>query len=125
MEIIEKDKNYSSACSKFFSCKHHWSPPLAQNIYHPNQYYIESRKALKMSVLTPPDSGQQPMDSELQTNDMSLTADTTAGTFDDSVFDMTDEEFDRSLAGIQFDIEPKPTIVSNESPESDPSNNLL
>jgi hypothetical protein len=97
---------------------------LAQNIYHPNQYYIESRKALKISVLTPPDS-QQPINSELQTNDMSLTADTTANTFDDSVFDMTDEDFDRSLAGIQFDIEPKPTIVSNESPESDPSNNLL
>lgn len=118
LEIVENDKNYSNACSKYFSCKHEWYPQLSQGIYHPNQYYVESRKAFKMSALTPPNSGEHVIESEIQPNDMTLTSETTADTFDDSMLE-TEDEFDRSLAGIQLAVEQNPTVVSNSSQESD------
>lgn len=117
METVEKEKDYSSACSKFFSCKHNWYPQLAQGVYHPNQYYAESRKAFKMSALTPPDSGQV-IGSEQQPNDVSMTADTTADTFDESMFE-TEDEFDRSIAGIHIECEPNSAIVSKISQQTD------
>jgi len=118
LEELERDKDYSRACSKFFSCKHHWYPQLAQNIYHPNQYYVESRKALRMSGLTPPDSGQEGMQTDIKPNDVSLMADTTTDTIEESIFE-TEDEFDRSIANMSFDVDIKPTIVPNESQEQD------
>ena len=51
------------ACSKFFSCKHPSYPPLPQHIYHPNQYYQESKKALNNQFVlpTPPASNEEEM----------------------------------------------------------------
>lgn len=45
MELV-KDKNYTGACSLVFSSKHSDYSRFEKGLYHPNQYYTESRKSL-------------------------------------------------------------------------------
>ena len=49
---LVKDTKYSAACSSYFACKHRGIRP-PQEIYHPNQYYRESRK-IANGILPPP-----------------------------------------------------------------------
>lgn len=46
MDLVEK-KEYNGACTKFFKCKHpnYILRAEGQEIYHPNQFYSESRRA--------------------------------------------------------------------------------
>ncbi|CAG2164772.1 unnamed protein product [Oppiella nova] len=112
LEIVANEQNYSKACSKYFSCKHYWYPEM--NVYHPNQYYTESRKAFKMSALTPPGSGNQ--SALLTANDMSMTANATADSLDESVFE-TEDEFDKSVAAMDLDVSVAEPIACTDSTE--------
>ncbi|CAG2101601.1 unnamed protein product [Medioppia subpectinata] len=108
-EIVEKEQDHVKACSKYFSCKHQWYPEISFN--HPNQYYKESRKAFKMSSLTPPESGQL-------VNDMSA-AETTVDSLDESVFE-TEDEFDRSVAAMDLDVTVTEPVVNIDVTDTEP-----
>ena len=70
------------------------------NIRHPNQYYSESRKALKMDKLTPPPSSQSEVENP---NDVSVFDRTTDSVDQDSMLEM-DDDFDKSIESMDFDI---------------------
>lgn len=62
-----------------------------------------------MSALTPPQSGQQ------LSADTSLTADTTTDALEESIFE-TEDEFDRSVAAMDWDTS---TGATEQTPEPD------
>lgn len=100
MDSVE-GQDYSKACSKYFSHKHPWYPSVT--VYHPNQFYSESRKAFNMSNLTPPPSGRQvseePLEAKMET---SLFDNTVNSAADESLFEMEDD-FDKSVASMYSD----------------------
>ncbi|XP_054169244.1 DNA primase large subunit-like [Oppia nitens] len=105
LEMVEKDQNYSMACSKYFSCKHQWYPNI--NVYHPNQYYTESRKAFHVSTLTPPQSGQT-------NGDISMIDSNKIESIDESIFDAEDD-FDRSVGAMDLDLSVTEPFENNDS----------
>lgn len=58
MEFVEK-KEYTGACTRYFKCKHpsYVLRAEGQEIYHPNQFYSESRRAHRGIVNYPTEDG--------------------------------------------------------------------
>ena len=67
-----------------------------------------------MSALTPPGSGNQ--SALLTANHMSMTADTTADSLEESVFE-TEDEFDKSVAAMDLDVSVAEPIACTDSTE--------
>lgn len=74
---------------------------MPENIYHPNQYYKESRNAYKQQFITPPDSQKvDEIDMKEDTenvNDVTFTteANTTLG----------EDDYDKILSEIDFEMD--------------------
>lgn len=68
MKLVEK-KEYTASCTRFFKCKHpnYILRADPEEIYHPNQFYSESRRAHRGITNQPMDNGEN--DEENQENE--------------------------------------------------------
>lgn len=84
LSLVANDKNYSGACTKFFSLKYS-SLPKSGTIYHPNQYYNDARNALYAPQVVNNDLTN--VDNDLN---VTISGDTTIGSvIDESILDET------------------------------------